>query len=473
MRVENAEKRARQDVDIQALPAKDRKLLERAARLLNKSLSQLVDAPNDEAGHQVNGANTTSAFHLSQPQVSVATPRSIQSNQPWLAANRDSSMRHSSSGSQVGHGMVSQLNTFDIDGWQNMNMTQGNNAQAMVQEHSSWDPRSFVTGTIAGSSLQPKGVNLGLIESGAYDSDKSSAASENETSMLDPQAWEAVQISSMDDLVPPQDQSGADYVWLYDDPEATQSASESGKLDESSKAIQAEYRSEPPKSLEPTQQKGRRAFQSQALRDETSNTRKLKACVRCRMQKIRVSRSILVWGARLTVQCTIDELDPSGQCKTCQAVSTQRLYTLPCVRYKITECTLYRIGKAPGLEFTYRWPVMKLKDITKWDSDEIREIRIQSDVCDVPFALTARKFVPLPQDSRKRGWMDGKVKKFKETTPYAIVNMQSALKDMKEYIDTNVFECMRYFLRASDPLVKETYSFIKEHAERHRVSQMG
>jgi len=135
-------------------------------------------------------------------------------------------------------------------------------------------------------------------------------------------------------------------------------------------------------------------FTNQQLREETGNTRKLKACVRCRMQKIR---------------CVINDSDPSGVCRTCQAVSKQKIYTLPCVRYKITECTLYRTGKAPGLEFTFRWPVMKLKDISKWASTEVRNIQIQSDVSPVPLQLSVKKFVPMPRDSLHRSWMDGKI----------------------------------------------------------------
>ena len=115
---------------------------------------------------------------------------------------------------------------------------------------------------------------------------------------------------------------------------------------------------------------------------------------------------------------------------------------------------------------------MKLKDITDWADTEVRKVKIQSDVCLVPLEVNVRRFKPLPQDSRKRGWMDGRVKKFKETTPYAIVNMTSALKDMKEYIDNNVFECMKYFLKGSDTLVQETYDFAIKHTERHRVSRM-
>ena len=115
---------------------------------------------------------------------------------------------------------------------------------------------------------------------------------------------------------------------------------------------------------------------------------------------------------------------------------------------------------------------MKLKDITKWADNEIRTIQVQSDVCPVPLALTVRRFVPIPQDSLKKGWMDGKIKKFMSVTPFAIVNMSAAVKDMKEYIDTNVFECMTYFLRGTDALIQETYKFAIQHRDRHIVSSM-
>ena len=81
------------------------------------------------------------------------------------------------------------------------------------------------------------------------------------------------------------------------------------------------------------------------------------------------------------------------------------------MRYKISEVTLYRTGKAPGLEFTFRWPVMKLRDISDWASPEVRTIEVMSDVCSVPLELSVRKFVPIPQDRLKKSWMDGKTMK--------------------------------------------------------------
>ncbi|PGG95439.1 hypothetical protein AJ79_10054, partial [Helicocarpus griseus UAMH5409] len=210
-------------------------------------------------------------------------------------------------------------------------------------------------------------------------------------------------------------------------------------------------------SCEPNQPSSRRRqqrrgpFQNQQLREETGNTRKTKACVRCRMQKIR---------------CQTNETDPSGVCRTCQTLSKPKVRSLPCLRYKITESTLYRTGKGPGLEFTFRWPEMTLKDITDWASTEVRTIYVKSDVCPAPLKLSVRKFVPIPKDSLHKGWMDGKVKRFKKTTPYAIVNMASAAEAMRAYINAHVFECMNFFLQGRDKLIIETYSFAREHMLR-------
>lgn len=207
-----------------------------------------------------------------------------------------------------------------------------------------------------------------------------------------------------------------------------------------------------PQPLPRAQRRG--PFQDRKRQEDASRTRGLKACVRCRMQRIR---------------CAIVEDDPTGICGTCLAVSKQKVHYLPCLRYRLTECTLYRTGKAPGLEFTFRWPVMKLKDISEWDSPNLRTVLVKSDICEVPLKLIVRRFIPIPhKDSIHRSWVDHRtgVKKFKKTTPYAVVNMKNAVQDMREYVTANVFKCMDYFLRGSDQWVKDTYEFARKHMQR-------
>jgi hypothetical protein len=171
-------------------------------------------------------------------------------------------------------------------------------------------------------------------------------------------------------------------------------------------------------------------------------------------------------------QCEPDEDEPSGTCKTCKAVSNQRIYKLPCVRHKITECELFRRGKGPGLEFTTRWPTMALRDLAdhEWASDEVRTIQVMSDVSPIPIQLKVRRFQPQKGDSTHRGWMDNnRVKRFTKTTPWAIVNMHAAMETMREYINDNIFSCVEYFLRGSDEWVQSTYNYARRHMERVQV----
>lgn len=152
---------------------------------------------------------------------------------------------------------------------------------------------------------------------------------------------------------------------------------------------------------------------------------------------------------------------------TCQNVGmTQKVHNLPCLRYRLTECTEFRTGKAPGMEYSARWPIMRLKDITKWASTEIRTITVRSDVSPVPFDLHVRKFIPIPQDSLHRAWTDGKIKKFKETTPFAINDMKSAMTAMRQYITKSIFKCIDHFLMASDELIKLTFNYAQDYMKQ-------
>ncbi|KAL1840399.1 hypothetical protein VTJ49DRAFT_525 [Mycothermus thermophilus] len=198
----------------------------------------------------------------------------------------------------------------------------------------------------------------------------------------------------------------------------------------------------------------RGAFQDRERQEETGRTRQLKACVRCQMQKIR---------------CRPDPANPTGTCLTCKEVSKPTLHSLECRRWRLTECTLYRTGKGPGLEFTFRWPEMKLQDIKDWASRDVRTIEVMSDVCPVPLKLHVRKFKPIPgKDATHKSWMDRKagIRKHKPTTPYAIVNMKNAVHDMHEYISKNAFMSMEHVLRGSDQWVRETYAFARQYCYR-------
>jgi len=124
---------------------------------------------------------------------------------------------------------------------------------------------------------------------------------------------------------------------------------------------------------------------------------------------------------------------------------------------------MYRTGNAPGLELTFRWPKMQLKDITKWADTKIRTVKISSDVFLFPLELSVRKFVPTLKDSLHESWIDGKMKKLKEITPFAIVHMSATVQTMQNYINRHVFECIQYCLGNEDAWVRETYNFARQY----------
>jgi len=106
---------------------------------------------------------------------------------------------------------------------------------------------------------------------------------------------------------------------------------------------------------------------------------------------------------------------------------------------------------------------MKLTDISEWSDMESRTIKVASDACSIPLELVVRKFVPIPEDRLYKSWMDGTVKKFKQTTPFAIVNMSAAVKAMRDYINKYVFACMEQWLVGKDPWIQETYKFARQY----------
>lgn len=88
----------------------------------------------------------------------------------------------------------------------------------------------------------------------------------------------------------------------------------------------------------------KRAPYSAARRNDTNLTRSLNACVRCRIQRNRVCLARVLEVPLLTkIQCVPDPKNPRGPCQPCQQKKT-RLSRLPCLRYKLSDSTLFRTG---------------------------------------------------------------------------------------------------------------------------------
>ena len=81
-----------------------------------------------------------------------------------------------------------------------------------------------------------------------------------------------------------------------------------------------------------------------------------------------------------------------------QDLTGANLSGLPCLRYLMTDASLYREQTTPYQYFGKRWQSMDLVDISLWASDRVRTIEVSPVFADAPFKLEVRHFVPLEGD---------------------------------------------------------------------------
>ncbi|RSL53525.1 hypothetical protein CEP51_014881 [Fusarium floridanum] len=158
-----------------------------------------------------------------------------------------------------------------------------------------------------------------------------------------------------------------------------------------------------------------------------------------------------VW--TLPPRCTFDSTAPEGPCRRCKS------QVMPCVRYRITDTTLYREQEAPYHLFSQRWKSMDMVDITNWASDEIRTIEISLDFLHAPSRIKVREFIPLPGDCLDETWVKDGETIIHPLPPYAIANMKEAADAIALMVER---EAWNYLWKSvgsleEDSLIWETY----------------
>ncbi len=206
----------------------------------------------------------------------------------------------------------------------------------------------------------------------------------------------------------------------------------------------------------------RRPFQNPEDRLQTAQTRRNKACLRCRMQKVRVLKfNLPPCCKRLTeqLQCNPDPSNPLGVCLTCQKVTSLKVPNLPCVRFKITETILFKPGPVPGLEWTHRWRDMKVVDISEWRSPTTKRILTSEGFSSTPVELEVREFVPQEGDVLERHWHGpGGTKQSVKVPCFAIADMNTAKQAYIDYINQAGPEFFKGWFQGKDELLNKTYS---------------
>ncbi|KAI0115733.1 hypothetical protein GGR51DRAFT_546078 [Nemania sp. FL0031] len=167
----------------------------------------------------------------------------------------------------------------------------------------------------------------------------------------------------------------------------------------------------------------RGAFRTEGLRQQTADTRKNKSCIRCRM---------------LQDRCRPDPQNPAGSCLNCISVSRPIMCKLPCLRWIITDCSLFREQSMPYQLFSKRWQNMDLVDITTWSSEETKTIVISQIFLDAPYAVEVKEFEPVEGDMLEERWTSGSLVKSHRIPRYALSDMKKTALMLERFIDANI-----------------------------------
>ncbi|KAL7902173.1 hypothetical protein HDV63DRAFT_410026 [Trichoderma sp. SZMC 28014] len=130
---------------------------------------------------------------------------------------------------------------------------------------------------------------------------------------------------------------------------------------------------------------------------------------------------------------------------------------LPCVRYKITDMTLYKTGQVPGYEWTHRWTKGTSDPITLWASSEIRTVYISVHYSKERLPLKVRRFVPQEGDKLERTWAHQGTKKSALIPPYALVDVEAGTLAYTTYIRESMRDIFQTMLGEEDDLLYKTY----------------
>ncbi|KAF4786001.1 hypothetical protein HER10_EVM0012394 [Colletotrichum scovillei] len=163
-------------------------------------------------------------------------------------------------------------------------------------------------------------------------------------------------------------------------------------------------------------------------RRAVADTRKIGACIRCRMQRLK---------------CEVDTENRDGPCLTCAKVdlsSSKVIHRQPCIRTKLADVVLYNVNYA-GINTKLCLPA-KIIDIENWFDEAEHDIQLVTrGLCSVPMNIRVRKFDKdsMSVDQINYFWMNEANGEVEETKlePYALASVSSSREQLEAYIEAN------------------------------------
>lgn len=227
------------------------------------------------------------------------------------------------------------------------------------------------------------------------------------------------------------------------------------------------------------------------LTEETRNaaaiTRERGACIRCRMQRLKVSlvNPVLIdlFEARLTSnqQCLSNPDDRLGPCLTCTKVnrdSPKVIHKQICYRVKITDVAIFL---PQDLGITDR-EYLSTEDINHRTNEGPVEVQIMTRrLCSEPLTVRVQRFFNQVGDKINYWWTnDEKGGAVDQTTlpPYALASLRETTGQLDEYMTKNAIKSWKEQIDRGDlhPIISDHFCFALRHYyqldEEHKDRQL-
>lgn len=160
---------------------------------------------------------------------------------------------------------------------------------------------------------------------------------------------------------------------------------------------------------------------------------------------------------------------------TCLKVSaSSKTGNFPCLRYKISEVKLYKLGQVPGYEWSMRWNNSISEPIQEWASAETRVIQVSEGYSDQVLELRVRQFVPQEGDKLERSWVYAGEKRTAKIPPFALIDLDRGKSSYVKYIRSSMTQAYTKILsqergekgREGCGMLYQTYFQAVEHCKR-------
>ncbi|KAK4203054.1 hypothetical protein QBC40DRAFT_31554 [Triangularia verruculosa] len=190
-----------------------------------------------------------------------------------------------------------------------------------------------------------------------------------------------------------------------------------------------------------------RGWDRDILRKQTSETRVMRACIRCHNQRVRCRPN------------TDNPNDPLAPCVTCLNVrreSKKTIHNLPCLRYKLSSVVLHRNG---GLGYTNRFSHTQMGNIPQgdWTEKGHKIIEMAQGLCEVPMTLKVRAFRAIEGDKLVRHFVG---KNGVRLPAYGLIDIRHHAASFQKYLAANANKGLEESVTGSDDLVKDMYAMI-------------